>query len=177
MKWSISQLQKLREVTLDETYDFSYLAKDHADLLDVKPVHVSGRGVVHASRITFQLHVEGVLQSPCARTLQPVNVPFSVDTIETFLLHGDREEEEEIEHVHFLDNDVVDLEPILSELILVEVPLQVFSDEATSGPLPSGEGWEVQTEDEAKKIEEESEKKVDPRLSDLAKFFTDKENN
>jgi uncharacterized protein len=113
--------------------------------------------------VTFHLTIKGHLILPCSRTLVDVNYPIHVETTETFLLHGfDYESEEEI---HQVKDDMIDLMPIIHEILILEVPMQVFcEDSGEEGAPQSGKDWEV--------IHEKNKKdKIDPRLASLAKFF------
>ena len=114
-------------------------------------------------KITFHMSIKGHLILPCSRTLVDVNYPIDVETTETFLLNGSIYEREE--EVHQVKGDVIDLMPIINEILLLEVPMQVFAKDRTEEGAPqSGKDWEVIHEQEKKD-------KVDPRLAGLAKFF------
>ena len=94
-----------------------------------------------------------------------VHYPYSIDTTETFLLKPAEFDSEE--DLHQIEGDVVDLTPVIKEILLLEIPMQVFCDNVTEeeGAAPqAGKDWEVISE-------EDQTTKVDPRLADLAKFF------
>jgi uncharacterized protein len=93
----------------------------------------------------------------------------NVETTEAFLL-GTPEYETEEEEMHQLKGDVIDLMPVIREILLLEVPMQVFceDDESKDGAPQSGKDWEVIRE-------KEKQQKVDPRLAGLAKFFEQKD--
>lgn len=80
--------------------------------------------------MTFDLHVEGTLVLPCARTLVDVHYPVDLKSTETFLLEPSDYEGAEDEEVHVAENEVIDLIPVMKELILLDIPMQVFSEEA-----------------------------------------------
>lgn len=126
-------------------------------------MHITGRADIDSSKVSFHLKIRGHLVLPCSRTLVDVNYPIDVETTETFLLKGlDYETDEE---VHQVKGDVIDLKPVLQEILLLEVPIQVFCDEGSSeeGAPQSGKDWEV--------IHEQKKDKIDPRLAGLAKLF------
>src|SRR5690606_4118382 len=129
------------------------------------PIHVVGRAVINQNKVTFHLHIQGHIILPCSRTLVDVKYLIDVETIETFVLNGESYDEEG--EVHKVRGEGIDLIPILQEILLLEVPIQVFSDEATpvGGAPQSGKDWAV--------IHQEKEKSemIDPRLAKLAKFF------
>ena len=120
--------------------------------------------------MTFHIRIEGHLILPCSRTLVDVNFPIDVETTETFLLNShDYEADEEVYQV---TGDVLDLEPIIREILLLEVPIQVFCDDSAGqeGAPQSGKDWEV--------IEkQEKTEKLDPRLAGLAKFFEESDSS
>jgi uncharacterized protein len=174
MKWSLQQLQKYRTkgLELQEDADLSSILERDPEILNVSPIHVTGRADIGSDAVTFHLHVSGHLILPCARTLKEVKFPIDIHTIETFvandLLDPDEEAEDEI---HQIEGDRVDLLPVIEELVLLEKPMQVFSEEDLEEELPSGKHWEMLTEEQARQQVELEEKKPDPRLADLAKFF------
>ncbi|MEW9501411.1 YceD family protein [Jeotgalibacillus marinus] len=182
MKWSIIQLQKFRNEAflLDETIEMNELTKRNSEIRNVSPVHVTGRADISSAKITFHLHIEARLTLPCARTLVDVPYPVSVDTIETFLLNPFYTEEGSNEETHHLEGDVVNLLPIIEEILILQIPLQVFSDKAAEEEgMLTGKGWDVLSEEEIEqeRVKEQSEQpKTDPRLADLAKFFNENKN-
>ncbi|MCA1034575.1 MULTISPECIES: DUF177 domain-containing protein [Bacillaceae] len=165
MKWTISQLQKYRskDYPIDETVDVSGIRETDPTIREVSPIHIFGRADIDSSKVTFHLAIKGHLVLPCSRTLVDVHYPINVETTETFLLKGlDYETEEE---THQVKGDVIDLQPIIEEILLLEVPMQVFcEDSGEEGAPQSGKDWEVIQE-------EDLQKKVDPRLAGLANFF------
>ncbi|GIN61413.1 hypothetical protein J27TS8_14060 [Robertmurraya siralis] len=165
MKWTLSQLQKHRskEFPIDEMVNLDEIKKIDQTIRSVSPMHITGRADIDSSKVSFHLKIRGHLVLPCSRTLVDVNYPIDVETTETFLLKGlDYETDEE---VHQVKGDVIDLKPVLQEILLLEVPIQVFCDEGSSeeGAPQSGKDWEV--------IHEQKKDKIDPRLAGLAKLF------
>jgi len=165
MKWTLSQLQKHRskEFPIDEMVNADEIMKIDTTIRKVSPMHITGYADISSSKITFHLRINGYLILPCSRTLVDVNYPINVETTETFLLNGyDYEIDEE---VHQVKNDVIDVMPIIHEILLLEVPMQVFCEDSTEEGAPqSGKDWEVIHEHDKKD-------KIDPRLAGLAKFF------
>ena len=69
------------------------------------------------------------------------------------------------EEVHQVNGDVIDLMPIIHEIFLLEVPMQVFCEDSTEEGAPqSGKDWEVIHEQDKKE-------KIDPRLAGLRNFL------
>ncbi|WP_019242419.1 MULTISPECIES: YceD family protein [Bacillus] len=169
MKWTITQLQKYRDkgLVLDEKVDVSDIKEIDSQIRDVSLINVTGRADISATKVTFHIHLTGELILPCARTLVDVKYPIDVKTTETFLLK-DNYDYQDSEYFTVVQGDVIDLTPIIRENLLLEVPMQVFCEDPNpEGAAPrSGNDWSVVTE-------EEQEKKIDPRLAGLAKFFDD----
>lgn len=167
MKWTISQLQKHRskEFPIDVMANLDEIKSIDQSIRHVSPMHITGRADIDSSKVSFHLKIEGYLILPCSRTLVDVNYPINVETTETFLLKGFDYEAGE-EEVHQVKGEVIDLEPIIQEILLLEVPIQVFCDgESVEGGAPqSGQGWEVISE-------EEKSDRIDPRLAGLAKLL------
>jgi uncharacterized protein len=166
LKWTLSQLQKYRnkDFSIDEIIRVDEIKEDDPTIRKVSPMHITGRGDIDSTKVTFHLKIEGHLILPCSRTLVDVLLPINVETTETFLLKGSVYETEE--EVYQVKDDVIDLMPIIREILLLEVPMQVFCEDVDSEEAApqSGKDWEVVHE-------EDQSKKVDPRLAELAKFF------
>ena len=166
LKWTLNQLQKYRnkDFNLDETILVDEIKEVDPTIREVSPMHITGRGDIDSTKVTFHIKIEGHLILPCSRTLVDVRLPINVDTTETFLLQGSVYETEE--ETYQVKGDVIDLMPIIREILLLEVPMQVFCDDVESDEAApqSGKDWEVISE-------EEQSKKIDPRLAGLAKFF------
>ncbi|MCD7033910.1 DUF177 domain-containing protein [Metabacillus sp. GX 13764] len=168
MKWSINELHQYQSkgLELDETIRLDELKDVHNELRKIEPVHVKGHADISSSKAAFHLLIEGTMILPCSRTLVDVRYPFKIDTTEIYLLKAMEFADEEEPEIHQLDGDSVDLIPMIKELILLEIPMQVFCDDVNEeGAAPQeGKDWQVISEEEKKA-------KVDPRLADLAKFF------
>jgi uncharacterized protein len=170
LKWTLSQLQKYRnkDFAIDEIIRVDEIKQDDPTIREVSPFHISGRGDIDSTKVTFHLKIEGHLILPCSRTLVDVLLPINVETTETFLLQNSEYESEE--EVYQVKGETIDLLPIIREILLLEVPMQVFCDnvDGEESAPQSGRDWEVVHD-------EEQSKKIDPRLAGLAKFFD--ENN
>ncbi|MBB6443728.1 YceD family protein [Bacillus benzoevorans] len=165
MKWTTSQLQKYRskEFPIDEIVNADEIMKVDPTIRSVSPMHIIGHADIGSNRVTFHLTINGYLILPCSRTLVDVKYPINVDTTETFLLNGFSYESEE--EVHQVKGDVIDVMPIIHEILLLEVPMQVFCEDSSEEGAPqSGKDWEVIQENDRKE-------KIDPRLAGLAKLF------
>ncbi|MEH7687730.1 YceD family protein, partial [Bacillus safensis] len=72
----------------------------------------------------------------------------------------------EDEDVSVVEDDIIDLTPIVKEEILLEVPMQIFCDQTdVKGAAPQeGNDWAVISEDA-------HQNRIDPRLEGLNNFF------
>ena len=170
MKWTISQLQKIRDkhLQIDEIVDVTDIKERDPQIRDVSPIKVTGRADIGSTKVTFHLHLSGKFILPCSRTLVDVNYPIDIETTETFLFKVAGIEYDG-DDVTIVEGDVVDLLPVIKENLLLEIPMQVFCEDVNSEEAApqSGNDWTVISE-------EENKQKVDPRFAKLADFF---ENN
>ncbi|MDF0725298.1 YceD family protein [Cytobacillus sp. S13-E01] len=166
MEWSITQLHQLQNkgLSIDKVVDASDLIGLNT-IRDISPVKVSGHADLSSKKVSFHITISGTLILPCSRTLVDVHYPFEIVTTETFLLSQTSEFETD-EDAHYVHGEMIDLYPIIRELILLEIPLQVFSDDdnVRGGAPQAGRDWEVITE-------EDKSNQIDPRLAGLSKFF------
>ncbi|AMX84138.1 hypothetical protein GS3922_10960 [Geobacillus subterraneus] len=177
MKWTVQQLRRFqhKEMAIDETVDVSDLKQIDTLIRDISPVRVQGKADVGSTKFTFHLTLSGTMVLPCSRTLVDVAYPFSIETTETFFADGGDFVETD-EDTHVVTGETIDLNPIIRELILLEIPLQLIADNpAADGAPQHGEGWDVLSEEQWEKaMEQRAASKVDPRLAGLAKFFEEK---
>ncbi|WP_096189237.1 YceD family protein [Evansella halocellulosilytica] len=165
MKWSVQQLAafKNKGLHIEESVDVSEVKEIDREIREITPVQVKGDGYFSSKTVTFNLEISGSMTLPCARTLNDVEYPFTINAREIFQLDEWATFEEDDE-VHELEDNTVDLLPYVKERILLEKPMRVFSEE-DEGPAPkSGKDWELKTKDE-------DQTKMDPRLKELEKFF------
>lgn len=178
MKWSLSQLKKYRNepFKINEQVDLTeYLKANNQDVRGASPVTVQGGLEMQGNDVVASLNISGSLVLPCARTLVDVVWSYEIHSIETFVTS---KEDLQDESFHLMEKDTVDLTPVVEELLLVEIPMQVFSDEVTgSEELPQGKDWELKTEDDFVQEEALKKPKVDPRLAGLADFFDEKKDD
>lgn len=176
MKWSINQLQKYREgkMPFDEMVNLESVLKRNPEIRKIDPVHVSGTCDIGSYQIDCHFRLEGTMILPCARTWEDVSYPFSIESTETFSWDEDtlREDDE----IHPVEGEVIHISPVLEELILLDIPLQVYSEKAKDIETMEGKGWSFALEDvyEEQK-QEEAEETIDPRLAGLANFFDKKD--
>lgn len=148
-------------ISIDATLELDLNSHEHMDILEISPVHVTGSIEKNAlEELIAPLHIEGTMTLPCAITLKPVLVPFSIDVEDAL-----EEMWEESTKNPKKSENVIDFLPIIWENILSEVPIRVVSEEANSTSL--GEC--------GIRIISEQEKAENPALQELAELLNKKE--
>lgn len=172
MKWSIHQLSKYRQsgMPIDAFVQLDEVKDRNQDIREISPVHVKGLCTFGASQMTCQLTMTATLTLPCARTWEDVEYPIEVELAEVFSWIDPEKRVDEHSDIHWVDGDVIDLQPVLEEIILLEIPMQVFKED-TEGQMQGGKNWSYLTEEDVERQLKEDEPKLDPRLAALAKYF------
>lgn len=172
MKWSIHQLRKFKQgaIPLDEVVDLGSVKERNSEIRAISPVQLTGYCTVSSKKISFHFHLEGALTLPCARTWEDVHFPFSIESEEEY--SWDEYELANDDEMHPVQGEIIDPMPVFEELILLAIPMQVYCDDADKMTEASGTGWSYTTDEKySEQLAEEQEKKTDPRLADLARFF------
>ena len=182
MKWSLNELQRYQDepLRLDRTLDLSALLTERFpdDILGAHPVQIMGYLSYQKGDVMITLDVKTTLIVPSSRSLQPVELPLSFKFTEFYLddeTHVERYEDSDT--VIVLEPDeALDLDQAVAENIVLEVPMQVLSEEEQQADavFPAGNGWEVVSESDYKASQTEP-KKVDPRLAKLKELFPDQD--
>ena len=182
MKWSYKQLQQLGDepLQINETFDLEKNLKARRnDILSVAPVAV--KGVIGADRLGAysQLQVKTKVTLPSTRSLNPAEIKLSFLINENYVeaSRTDFSEFSKQDLVLVLDNDLLDLEKVITDNILLQIPMQVLTaaEKDADNSAIAGQNWQVLSEEQLSKQQEEAKPKVDPRLEKLAHFFDDPE--
>ncbi|WP_020008739.1 YceD family protein [Salinicoccus albus] len=169
MKWSLTQLKKFKEkgMSVNEKIQFKEIT-DRTDVLSFNETSVKGDMDVGHRRIGIELTIDTVVNMLDSRTSEDIEVPLHIESYESF--------DEDVEETDELDENVhpvihtLDLEPVVRELIVVNIPNFISeSDEVPAG----GRDWTV-TDEEA--LAQEKAQKVDPRLSKLQSLLPESDN-
>jgi len=183
MKWSLVELEKYKEEPLQFSETLN-LKKDLMDrdqqILDLTPVEVEGMVVVEDIDYILHYTVKTTITLPSSRSLEPVALPMNFSVDEVFMTPEQYEQLDEsvqAEEILILEKQQLDLSDSVIDNILLEIPLQVFTEEEKQlGTMPSGEDWAVISEDEYNKQKEaEKEETVDPRMESLSSLLDDLE--
>ena len=167
MIWTRSELIRNPHVHIDEDFTVdNEVFEKNTRINSVREAHISGEGYLEGTdRFYVNLHIEGVMLCPDAITNKEIEIPFQTDTQEFYSFEeGDSNDES----VRIVTDEVIDLAPAVTEAIFLEVPLQ--ATEAKPEDYPSGDGWQVISEEDYEKSRKES---IDPRLAKLREFKTE----
>ncbi|WP_318766356.1 YceD family protein [Lactiplantibacillus carotarum] len=181
MKWTLSQLKSYRETPLqfDEALDLKHpLMTRYAEIIDVQPVQVKGYVSYDKGSVLISATVTTTLTLPSSRSLTPVAVPLAFQMTEYYVPQGtdlSRFDEEEDTVIILPEDDILDFDVAVEDNILIHIPMQILSEAELNGePMPTGQGWEVLSEDDLADQAAEL-KTVDPRLAKLKDLFPDQE--
>ena len=162
MKWSLSQIRKYAndKFTFNETVQLDTLY-DRADILAIEDTKVYGDMFFGHHRVDVDLHISAVVKMIDSRSGDAVSLPLEIQSVEVFDETLEEDEETEDDNMHPLVH-TLDLEPVVRELLIVNLPtVYTESDEL---PGSSGaSGWTVMDESEAAN----ENPAVDPRLQKL----------
>ena len=172
MKWAIPQLSKYRQngMPIDEIIQLDNVMNRNSDIRHITPVHVKGFCTFGAGQINCHFQLTGELILPCARTWEDVEFPFDIESDEVFTW-SESAKKSDHDNIHFVEGEVINVDPILEELILLIIPMQVFKEGATVPTPKNNADWTYLTDDELASQKEKDAQKVDPRLANLAKYF------
>ncbi|MCE4956879.1 YceD family protein [Macrococcoides caseolyticum] len=159
MKWSLAELRKHRDngYPFESEINFNHLISS-LQLVDISPIKVKGKLTPKSREVVADLHVTGQFVMSCARTLEDVEVPFDIHSVEYFDENDDVEYDE---NRHAIHNGVIDLTPVILELVVINKPVRVVKEDVDL-ELMKGNGWEVIDESQL-----EVQPKIDPRLAKL----------
>lgn len=166
MKWTKSELLQAPNQTIvfDEEISFDEAALAKVSHLR-KLQNVTVTGDIHydgtSDLAIANINIEGVMVVPCAISLEDVEVAFQCDSCEVYAFDKSNVNED----VHETKKDIVELYPVIFQLILMEVPSKVVKEGLSE--YPKGKGWEVVREEE---LIAEKKNAIDPRLAKLKEF-------
>ncbi|HCY07206.1 MAG: DUF177 domain-containing protein [Erysipelotrichaceae bacterium] len=169
LKWTKTELSNLPDSTIwfDEFITFNSKEFINARRLNgLEDVHVNGEGFYDANLDMFDVYmqIEGVMITPCAITNEDIYIPFEFDSNVLFSFIDNEDVD-----VYLVENDTVELAPVIFQLINLEVPLKAIK----SGNIeyPKGDGWAIISEQD---LIESKKNQIDPRLAKLKEFkFSD----
>lgn len=124
------------------------------EIRKISPVIIDGFIYCNEEEYELDINIKGVMVLGCARTLKDVDYPFDININEIIGENDDNLLE--------INQNRLDIFPIVWQNILVDVPLRVLAPDAKEEKL-EGDGWKLITEDD-------KGNDIDPRLKALSKF-------
>lgn len=184
MKWSLNELQRYQDepLHLNSILDLSALLTERfpEDILAIEPVKIDGYLSFDKGDAMITLKVVTQLTVPSSRSLKPVEFSLSFSFTEFYLpeaAHVERYEDSDTVIVldDADDDQTIDLDEVVAENIVLQIPMQVLSDDEQHGDnFPAGNGWEVVTEADYED-QKTNHNTVDPRLAKLKELFPDQD--
>lgn len=132
MKIDVSKLlyNQIKEIEINECVEIAEDYWKNTSIISLKPVTLFGKITKNfQDQLILQLSLKGVMILKDSRSLDDVSYEYSSEINET------------IDENSQIKQNMLDIEPILWENIILEVPIRIVSNE---NPMNiSGEGWEV----------------------------------
>jgi uncharacterized protein len=125
MKWTIKELIKLERWNnnIDETVDITPFLSG-TDIIRASKIKVTGSfEIFDQEEFVFDLHIQGKLVLPCARTLVEVEYPIDLKIEEVFTTFQDEE-------TNYIEGITIDLLPVIWSNILLDKPMRIVSPDA-----------------------------------------------
>lgn len=145
MKIDISKLLSSYEdeISFEDTVNIDKEYLSNTDIRELKDVHVVGNIKKNINdNLLLNMQVDGVMILPCSVSLVDVEYPFHIEISEICSENDDENEE----YVKINENSI-DILPIIWQNIVMEIPLKVVSPNLDRRNI-SGIGWRLITEDE-----------------------------
>ena len=158
----IIDITKLKQCILNEleVYEDIIIEKEmleKAKIIDLKDANINGYITKdNDSDYYLDLSLRGTLVLPCSITLKPVDYDFATEIAGSY-----NEMMSEIGENSKINENSLDILPIIWQNILMEIPIKVTGPEATDLKL-SGDGWKLVTEES-----EHTTKNAFDKLKDL----------
>ena len=165
MKWTKTDLIRLPSGHLHFEEKFSFdksTFEKNSRIKELKDVVVKGDGSYDDvnQRLYLDLDIKGTMVVPCDITFELVTLPFHTTSSEIFSCYKDEDPD-----VLEAKGDVVDLLPVVFQLIYMDIPLKVVKPGEIT--YPRGDGWEVMKEEDYRRLKSEE---MDPRLAKLKDY-------
>ena len=136
------QSRKVDVLEFSDKVEIDKLLYENTDIRNLSPVDVFI--TIHRvadSSYSMDLIIKGIMVLPCCMTLKDVNYPFEIKT-EVKVSNDDESDEEYVK----INQNNIDIIPIIWQNIVLEIPLRVVSEDVSDSPM-SGDGWKLIRED------------------------------
>lgn len=174
MKWRIDEIQKQKLIDFDEVLDLKdELTARNTDILDLTDVAAAGSIKYDDGFYDLLADVSYIITLPSSRSLKPVRLPVTLEIFETYAL-PEKVEEADKSVIFPLESDEISLDEVVADNILLEIPLQILTDEEKeTGAMPHGKNWKVLSEEDYEQSKVDQKKANSPfaALDGLANTF------
>ncbi len=132
MKIDLTKLiyNQAKEIEINGLFLIKKELWQETDIINLKEITVFGRIYKDFNNnINLELEAKGIMVLKDSRTLELIDYPYNVEI------------EEKLDENNEIKQNILDIEPILWENVLLEVPIRIVNNE---NPINlKGEGWEL----------------------------------
>ncbi|ANZ58258.1 nucleotide-binding protein [Fructilactobacillus lindneri] len=178
MKWSFENLQGYKDKPYEESavLDLKQDLKERYpdEILDATPLNVSISSIANDGDVIIDADIKGSITVPSSRSLVPVEIPLDFHVNEVYVNTNAalNRYDEEVVALLIDESGMIDFDKAVVDNVIVQIPMQVLSpDEKNGKQMPSGNDWNVVSEDDFDH-QKENAKKVDPRFASLKNFYS-----
>lgn len=159
MKWTLSQLRKSEfPFPVDYTIDMKDDILSREDVYDTSIITIKGMCYsMENDEYVFSLDISADLKMACSVTLESVDYKLKFHTDEVFATVEDENDSE----INVVTNNTIDLDEIIHELVLVNLPMKVVKQGAENLYMS-----EKEYNDSLEK-----EEKINPAFAELNDYF------
>ncbi|WP_125767045.1 DUF177 domain-containing protein [Lapidilactobacillus wuchangensis] len=160
------------------------LQQRSSDILDASEFTITGTLGSGDLGWRSRLHVVGSLVVPSTRSLLPVDLPIDLEIDEQYVLEDPAPQDDEDDEAGsddlliVIENNQVDLLAAIEDHILLAIPTQIFTpEEAADDEMPTGQGWEVISEQTYAANAAEREEQPNPEFAKLKALLPDQDDD
>ncbi|GAB2026283.1 YceD family protein [Lactovum odontotermitis] len=163
MKWQIDEIQKQKSIDFSEVLDLkSELMARNPEILDLTEVAVTGSINYDDGFYDLSANADYIITLPSSRSLEPVRLPVELEISESYA-PPDKADEVDESTFYSLETDEISLDEVVADNILLEIPLQILTDEEKeSGTMPHGKNWQVLSEEDYEQLKAGQKKANSP---------------
>ena len=175
---SIQEIRKNPDgLAIEETFDLAKeLIDRNSEILDVKEISVVGKIEYEDGLYFLDYQLSYLITLASSRSMIPVEINESYLVNEVFAeLYNEKNSKSSLDEdlIMPIEEGMIDLKSSVADNILLNVPLKILTTEEEAGTeFPSGNDWQVMTEEEYKKSQEVKKEEQSPFAS-LQGLFED----
>lgn len=181
LNWDVQDVRKYKDkpFAFNEELDLEKeLIKRSKEIIKVGMTKINGQLFNDNGLVISDVKVDTTLTVPSTRSLNPVELTLKFRINEAYNIDDiDTDEIDENTVIIPIDEEhpTVNVYESIMDNILLNIPSQVLTEEEAEGKaMPSGNNWEVISEEDYQKQKEE-DKQVNPEFAKLKGLFKDNE--